>query len=97
MSQMGCSITAGVIQKIQKKFFPHDRAALLQQFHIASLPVYRRKCIFYFFRKILVINRFFNVITHTEADGLFCVFKFIIGADQYDFHQRIHGKSDAAH
>ena len=97
MAEMGTGVFARITEKIAEKFFCHQRTAGLDKLHIFSGFVQLAEGIFYFFRKIAVVQRLFNIVEDAQADGPLGVFKFIIGAYQNDLYLRIDGEGELAH
>ena len=94
---MGGGVLAGIMQQVCEEFFCHQGAALFHKFPVVPFPVNDAEGIAYFFREIAVVQRLFNIVTDAQTDGAFGVLELVIGADQDDFYQGIHGQGKAAH
>ena len=96
-AEMRTGVFTRIMEKIAEKFFRHQRAAGLDKLHIFSGFVQLDEGIFYFFRKIAVVQRLFNIVEYAQTDSPLGVFKFIIGAYQNDLYLGIDGESEFAH
>ena len=80
-----------------KEFFCHNRPACFYQLRIFLCTVDIRKSIFDFFRKIMIIQGFLDIVIYTKADRPFGIFELVIGTYKNNFYERLDLQSFLTH